>query len=136
MIKPAVMNKFDSPKVCGKRGKRKFSSSSNLPTANNSFHTNISSPEHDKNVNLEEYKGLVPNYGNSQSRSGKRGIRKPSDCDSAEAEINSVSSLNTSVTGGVNPKQKKSDDFKVKFKTEKCKFYEIDKHCKFGENVN
>ena len=26
-------------------------------------------------------------------------------------------------------------DFRVKFKTEKCKFYELDQTCKFGDNV-
>ncbi len=32
--------------------------------------------------------------------------------------------------------QKKSEiDFKVKYKTEKCKFWEINKTCKFGEGV-
>lgn len=35
------------------------------------------------------------------------------------------------------PGKKKSieKDFRVKYKTEKCKFYETNKECKFGENV-
>jgi hypothetical protein len=35
------------------------------------------------------------------------------------------------------PVKKKSieKDFRVKYKTEKCKFYETNKECKFGENV-
>jgi hypothetical protein len=47
-------NKFNSPKVCKKTT---INSSSNLPTANNSFHT-ISSPDHDKNNLMDEYQGL------------------------------------------------------------------------------
>lgn len=33
--------------------------------------------------------------------------------------------------------RKKSDhlDYKSKFKTEKCKFWDVNKECKFGENV-
>lgn len=30
---------------------------------------------------------------------------------------------------------KKNNDFKVKYKTEKCKFYDIYKECKYGDNV-
>jgi len=31
--------------------------------------------------------------------------------------------------------KKKSDDFKIKFKTELCKFWELDAVCKYGDNV-
>ena len=31
--------------------------------------------------------------------------------------------------------KKSSDDYRTKFKTEKCKFYEVNKECKFGESV-
>jgi hypothetical protein len=33
-------------------------------------------------------------------------------------------------------KKKNSDaDFRLKYKTEKCKFWEVGKECKFGESV-
>lgn len=31
---------------------------------------------------------------------------------------------------------KKSNDFKVKYKTEKCKFFDLYKECKYGDNVS
>ena len=34
------------------------------------------------------------------------------------------------------PKKNSEVDFRVKYKTEKCKFWEINKTCKFGEGVS
>jgi hypothetical protein len=65
-------------------------------------------------------------------------LRKYSDnCDSND-ETKSISSIKTkdsfySKTPGDNAK--KSNDFKVKYKTEICKYWDINKFCRFGDNV-
>jgi len=63
--------------------------------------------------------------------------RKYSDyCDSND-ETKSVSSINTnkeSIYCKTPTNAKKSNDFKVKYKTEKCKFWEINHSCRYGDN--
>jgi len=124
-------NKFNSPKTSKKSSKEAITSSSNLPTANNSFHTAISSPEQDKFQ--EDYQCL--SYNKNKKTAGKNSNRKissaESDLDSVElAEMNSLCGM---IAGN---SKKKSDDFKVKFKTEMCKFWDLYKVCKFGDNVS
>ena len=105
-----------------------------MPTANNSFHT-ISSPDHERPnmCSNDEYQGLFANinFQNDMQRknSGKTyPVRKESDgLDSVDSEFNN------SFHAGNRPK--KSDDFKSKFKTEMCKFWQIDGTCKFKESV-
>jgi hypothetical protein len=56
-------------------------------------------------------------------------------CDSND-ETKSVSSIGTKESALCQtPNAKKSNDFKVKYKTEICKFWDINKTCKFGDNV-
>lgn len=105
--------KYNSPK----NSKKTISVSSNLPTANNSFHTVMSSPDQ---VAYEDYQGLSATSNPNHHY------------DSLE----SVGSPNSSFCANPTPRNKKSDDFKVKFKTEKCKFWEIDRSCKYGDNVS
>lgn len=50
------------------------------------------------------------------------------------APNNNLILLNTS--NSVNVNNKKSNDFKLKYKTEKCKFWELYKECKYGDNVS
>lgn len=47
---------------------------------------------------------------------------------------NTLNLLNTS--NSVNNNSKKSNDFKLKYKTEKCKFWELYKECKYADNVS
>ncbi len=106
-------------------------SSSNLPTANNSFHTIISSPEQDKYG--DEYINLA--YSRSRKATIKTDNRKIS---TTESDMDSTDFSEMNSFGGnvlVNNLKKKSDDFKNKFKTEMCKFWELDAACKFGDNV-
>ena len=101
-------------------------SSSNLPTANNSFHTTISSPEQD------EYQYIA--YSRNRRPVGKHNNRKISNADS---DLDSIehSEMNLLCGGSATNNKKKSDDFKIKFKTEMCKFWELDAVCKYGDNV-
>jgi hypothetical protein len=116
-----------------------MNSSSSLPTANNSFYT-ISSPEYEKNTFAEEYQGLGVNLNVNanpffQIRKGSwnQQSKNSEDCESLDGALNSIGLQNSSLS--LNYKNKKSDDFKEKFKTETCKFWELDNNCKFGENV-
>lgn len=49
---------------------------------------------------------------------------------------NNISNQNFSGDLTKNPKKISDLDFRVKYKTEKCKFWEINKSCKFGDGVN
>ncbi len=144
--KASVETKYNSPKISGitKNNQNprtpKQISSSNLPTANNSFYT-ISSPEHEKmNIyTLDEYAGLCANQNYSLNQpQGRKGsaptFRKGSDSVESVDGHGEAISPNTSIH--VNSNKKKSEDFKTKFKTEMCKFWVIDGRCKFGDNVN
>jgi hypothetical protein len=117
-------------------------SSSNLPTANNSFHT-VSSHDHDcaHAVITDEYSGLVANTPNSPNtqkgckiRNNSSSVRKGSD--SLESQDGDHASTIGSPNSSCSAKPKKSEDFKMKFKTEMCKFWQIDGNCKFKDNVN
>lgn len=121
-------------------------SSSNLPTANNSFHT-VSSPENDHahTLVMDEYSGLGPVQTFSTLSSKNLRVRRNSGVsssgrkgsDSLESQdgdhISTIGSPNSSL---VSAKPKKSEDFKMKFKTEMCKFWQIDGNCKYNDNVN
>jgi hypothetical protein len=117
-------------------------SSSNLPTANNSFYT-LSSPEHEKlnNINMDEYAGLCANQSYGLKTSQERKIsapnfRKGSDSlDSVDGVVLDVGTPDLSIYN-ISSNKKKSHDFKIKFKTEICKFWSIDGTCNFGDNVN
>jgi hypothetical protein len=65
-------------------------------------------------------------------------VRKYSDnCDSND-ETQSMSSINTkdSIYSKTPKALQKSTDFKVKYKTEICKYWAINQSCKFGDNVS
>ena len=57
-----------------------------------------------------------------------------------QGDADSANLLNTSTNAsGINQpsnKKKSMDDYKKKYKTEKCKFYEVNKECKYGDNVS
>ena len=42
----------------------------------------------------------------------------------------------TEVTVPTKKKSSADNDYRIKYKTEKCKFWELNKECKFGDNVN
>ncbi len=111
------------------KNRNKLSSTSNLPTANNSFHTVLSSPEQD-NLGDDQYAQVNTSYSKQKKKGRKPSSRKASADDESfdYADKNS----NCSATGSG---KRKSDDFKVKFKTEMCKFWELEGLCKFSDNV-
>jgi hypothetical protein len=88
---------------------------------------------------VEDYPGLSVNnlnsyaFNKSRNESLNQKRKNSEDCGSVDGDLNSIGSPNTSVN--INSKNKKSEDFKLKFKTEKCKFWEIDNNCKYGDNV-
>ncbi len=120
---------FNSPKAA--KNTKAISTSSNLPTANNSFHTAISTPEHDKHQDeLYSYVEIRNRKTSGKFTTHRKRSNADSDLDSLEfSEMNSTCGM----LGHSN--KKKSDDFKIKFKTELCKFWQLDAVCKYGENV-
>lgn len=97
-----------------------MASTSNLPTANNSFRI-----EEDKDRLNEDYNDadFIP-----------RKVSCNSDYHNRKIEISEQSTENILSSDFLN-KRKLSEDFKTKFKTELCKFWELNGECKFGENV-
>jgi hypothetical protein len=91
----------------------------NIPPIN----TQMISP---KNDIQDEYQGL--SYLN-----GKNSFKSP--CRSEDTNI-TEDNLTTS-PNAISLQKKKSgeSDFRVKYKTEKCKFWELNKVCKYGDNV-
>ncbi len=148
-----IESKFNSPRVTNfdkstsnyqkNACTPKLMSSSNLPTANNSFYT-ISSPEHDKlnNFNMDEYAGLCANQNYCLKTSQDRKISAPifrngsDSLDLVDGLVLDAASPDLSIYNNISSNKKKSQDFKVKFKTEICKFWSIDGTCNFGDNVN
>lgn len=87
-----------------------------------------------KKINFSEYVFLTPNKTNENINTANS--RKTSENYESLDETKSVSSLKTnSSVKYKTPKKRKTDDFKAKYKTEKCKYWEIEGSCKFGENV-
>ncbi len=106
---------------------------SELPTANNSFHTNLSSPSEVEQTNhADDYDSLGVNSP-PKRKLKENSSRKRSEEDNVEGM--SGGSLNNSLHENQTNKPKKSEDFKTKFKTEICKFWQLNKICKFGDNV-
>ena len=110
--------------------KRKYSSrrktSSNLPTANNS---KIQTPKGSIDI-TNEAQSQISNIDNGNLQkivSEKLSKRKWSrDSSGSNDEYYQTSS---------NSFKSKANDFKIKYKTELCKYYEINGTCKFGDNV-
>jgi hypothetical protein len=87
-------------------------------------------------VNLYETKISTENSKNKKFSTPSSNRKNSDYCDSND-ETKSVSSINTKDTifCQTPTKAKKSNDFKVKYKTEICKFWDMNKYCKFGDNV-
>lgn len=88
------------------------------PTSNHSNkanqNTNISSPKNNQNSISDEYQGI-------SYKSSKITPIKTVDLCEEKTEIQKKKSI--------------EKDFRVKYKTEQCKFYEVNKECKYGDNV-
>lgn len=97
--------------------------SSNLPTANNST---SQTPKSSFDKNETNYREV----------SEKLASRKWSK-DSVEIDIGTFEEFIPKDIQNChhNVSKNKADDFKTKYKTELCKFFEINGTCKFGENV-
>ena len=109
--------------------KKKYSStrktSSNLPTANNS---KIQTPKGSIDI-TNETQGQIANIDNGNLQkivSEKLSKRKWSRDSSGDEYYQPPSNSGF---------KSKADDFKIKYKTELCKYYEINGTCKFGDNV-
>jgi len=149
-------NKFISPKNKGNQinqNNKKLISSSNLPTANNSFYT-ISSLDQNELAFNDEYQDI--SYKNNKniirnnrkiSYSYKFSENKIDEDIEASDENFSIHSNNNSYfecnnannlisINNINIYQNnKTNEFKNKYKTEICKFWQLNSSCKFGEKV-
>lgn len=153
--------KFVSPKSINIR---KLTSSSNLPTANNSFYT-ISSLDQNEWALNEEYQDI--SYKNSKNiyRSNKK-LSYPYNnlSNNKIVEDNEASDENFSIYSNNNSlydansfhnynlssnnnycninnnntvcNNKTTSEFKTKYKTEICKFWQLNNSCRFGDNVS
>lgn len=109
------------------------------PTLKESNKTNFKfySPDSHTNTQADDeyadlyYKSQPTNY--SQNLITENEVQEH-DLDDSTSN-SSINQLNSSFNSTVNNKQKLSDDFKTKYKTEVCRFWEINRSCKFGDNV-
>lgn len=126
---PVVLQEDDPGKYYSP--KRKYSSKrktlSNLPTANNS---KIETPKGSIDI-TNEVQSQIANIDNgnlqkivSEKLSKRKWSRDSSGSNDEYYQAPSNSNFKS-----------KADDFKIKYKTELCKYYEINGTCKFGDNV-
>lgn len=87
------------------------------------------------------------NYQNIKQNTGKNNFLYSDSCKSSVHSKNTISAnsfekieknkYNNRQTSENNSERKiQTGDFKLKYKTEKCKFWDLYKNCKFGENVS
>jgi hypothetical protein len=95
---------------------------------------NTIAPEVSEYVGIKAYKLTSPMRPNDVKLYTPN--RKYSDnCDSND-ETKSISSIYTTDSiYSKTPGKKSGNDFKVKYKTEMCKYWDMYKSCKFGDNV-
>jgi hypothetical protein len=90
-----------------------------------------------KKLNFSEYVFLSSdNTKKTNENINTTNSRKISESYESYDDAKSVSSLKTnSSVKYKTPKKTRTSDFKTKYKTEICKYWEIEKTCRFGDNV-
>ena len=89
-----------------------------------------------KKLNFSEYILLAPENKKTNENINTINSRKISENYDSYDDTKSVSSLKTnSSVKYKTPKKTKTGDFKTKYKTEMCKYWQIEKSCKYGDNV-
>jgi len=129
---------------------KKLTSTSNLPTANNSFYTISSFDQNESNL-MDEYQEIsFKNYKNlNKNRKVSYDLnnyRIDEDNETNEENLSVFSntnddSLNVYINNAINNPncniyQVKTNQFRQKYKTEICKFWQVNSSCKFGNKVN
>jgi hypothetical protein len=76
---------------------------------------------------------LITNINNIQNQNNNRN-QKQNNLNNLNNNNNNTENLDLNLNSKVK-KNTIESDFKIKYKTEKCKFWEINQNCKFGENV-
>jgi len=93
-----------------------------------------------KNSNDNDFNEIKKNYKNNKLKNVHINIRKQSQNSSDstteenEENKNQIQNQNLLIKQEKKPFKSTSTDFKVKYKTELCKFYTLTGYCKFGEN--
>jgi hypothetical protein len=89
-----------------------------------------------KKLNFSEYLFLAPDNKKTNENINTANSRKISESYDSYDDTRSVSSLKTnSSVKYKTPTKSKTGDFKTKYKTEMCKYWQIEKSCKYGDNV-
>ncbi len=128
---------------------KKQTSSSNLPTANNSFYT-ISSLDQNENALNDEYQDISYKKNKNMIRSSRKISYSYKLNQNKIDEDNEITDDNFSVYSNNNsnfefnyanslfnvyPQNKAANEFKTKYKTEICKFWQVNSNCRFGDKV-
>lgn len=118
----------------------KLTSTSNLPTANNSFYT-ISSADQNEAC-LDEYHEISYKNTKNNTRSNRKisysyklQDKIDEDIEVSEEKYSDVLNNNPILEKGIFNATKNPVEIKNKFKTEICKFWQVNMSCKFGDNV-
>lgn len=109
---------------------------------NSNYNSNSNQPTSQKNVTQVSQKSSRK-ISNPTSNSNKNLISSPVSGQGSADEYQgisyktSIAPIKTVDLFEEKPEKKKSieKDFRIKYKTEKCKFYEVNMDCKYGDNV-
>jgi len=137
--------KYISPK---NQAIKKLTSSSNLPTANNSFHT-ISSYDQIENAFNDEYQDISYKNNKTLIKSSRKisysyklnqnkideDLEISDENFSVHSNNDSIFNYNHSNNLNNNSSVNKANEFKTKFKTEICKFWQVNANCRFSDKV-
>lgn len=127
---------------------RKQTSSSNLPTANNSSYT-ISSYDQNENTLNDEYQDISYKSNKNFIKSSRKisysyklnhnKIDEDNEISdenfSAYSNNNSIFDFNIANNTNIDCYNNKANEFKLKYKTEICKFWQVKANCRFGDKV-
>ncbi len=111
---------------------------------NSNYNSNSNQPTSQKNVTQVKTKSSRK-ISNPTSNSNKNLISSPISGQGSSDEYQgisyktSIAPIKTVDLFEEKPEGKKKSiekDFRIKYKTEKCKFYEVNMDCKYGDNVN
>ena len=112
-----------------KKAKNKQSFESPINSSNKKVATVTTNSSQGLQLSKSKYEAFVPKVIISESQ-----LKSPSS--TTNKSQGSAYSKISSQNNDVNSNKGKNTDFKLKYKTEKCKFWDLYKECKYGDNVS
>lgn len=112
-----------------KKAKNKQSFESPINSSNIKVSAGTTNSSQGLHLSKSKYEAFVPKVIISESQ-----LKSPSS--TTYKSQGSAYSKTSSQNNDTNSNKGKNSDFKLKYKTEKCKFWDLYKECKYGDNVS